>query len=1486
MRKFTRILLKSLMYLAIVILLLVTSLFFLVKTSSFQTWLAQQAATYLSKELKTVIRIDKVEIEFFKAAELRGVYLEDQSKDTLFSGGNIKVDLNAFDYENQKINIKNVLLQNATAKLRMHKKDSVLNFKFLIDYFATTDTIKDTTKKGWDVKFNDLTLENINFQFTNENKETKVTETINFNNLRADNVWGKFSQININKDTVSLVLSNLRLNEQSGFKLVNLSSGLKISEKELLCDYLEIVTPGTDLKGTLHFKYNKWSDYSDFITKVNMDVHFRPKSKVYMRDIAAFTEELAGLEDTVKLSGNIKGFVSDLSLSDFKLKLKQQTEFIGDLSIIGLPDFNNSFLHLDTKKLSTSYYDLIQIPNYPFKENKKLQIPDQLKVLGVINYNGKFDGLINDFNIYGSLRTKLGSVLTDIGIKTGKKADDLVYHGKIKTTNFNIGALVGMNNLSNLGVDLKIDGKGVSIEKIDASLEGQIKSIFYNNYNYTNVKVDGTFFHKSFNGLLVSTDPNADFDFNGSINFSNKLPQMDFISTVNKLDLKKLNFSNEEAEFSTQILINLSGDNLNNLTGNINFDNTLYKNSEKTYKISTFDLNLEQSEAVKKIHLSSNYFNLDVDGLFDLNNLPYSFKQTLNTYYPTFVSKNKGKTIYKDAFKFKINIKKFDVINELFVQSLMISPNTSIIGDFDAAKNLFNFNLKSPLITAAGVKFNNNVIESYSQNNKINLVFKGSNIQLTDSIKLNNYFMYLVSKDQDTKYNLEWNDKNTPNTSGKIAGKVSFANNQAIFSYSDLKLTVKDSTWQMVTSNPTVIDTTGNIIVNPLQFKNKEQQIDISGIVSDKQSDSVNLVTRNLVLDQFNPILSPFKIKLSGNLNGNIKLQNVDKHLSVNSFLDFSKFKFNDNVIGRLVIRSDYIPKEKRIELNGYTSLGIANDFGFEVKNLSFKGNYYTDKKEESIDVEFTASPLNIKLLNPLLEGILTIKSGFVNGGGKIHGTPDNILIEGALNLVKSEIKIDYTNVSYNMTGKIEIMPDQIRFSDLLMSEVNLKSAPQGTINGNIFHSNFKRMQLDYDLTYRNMLLLNTTSNENKDFYGKIYGSGNIGIWGFINNIYMQVRDTSGKRSKFILPLDGPEEIADNDFIRFVKKDTVKLEEHKQLTGFNLDLNIVATPELTTHIIFDQANNDAINIYGNGDISMKINTFGKFDMFGDYIISGGDYNFSLEKVINKHFDIDAGSSIVWSGNPYNGDIDITASYRQRASIAPLINDATGAYKSRTPAACKLKMKNKLMSPDISFALEFPNIADNVRSQINNVLSDEQELNRQVFSFLLFRSFVPPLIYNTTGGGVTAGNAAASTGSELLSNKLSNVLDGMVGNFAKDLQVGVNYRPGSTSTSDEVLMNVNKQFLDDKLSVDGNFGVNNNKGGNRNLIGDVNIEYKLSDDGRYKLKGFNRTNDNTQIITSGGLYTQGMGFFFREEFNSFEELYKRYLKKLKKEKKTT
>ncbi|MBA2613680.1 MAG: translocation/assembly module TamB [Bacteroidetes bacterium] len=1456
-------------------------LYFAIQSPSFQTWLGQKAGNYLSGELGNVVTIKAVDLEFFTKANLEGVFISDKNKDTLFSG-DLLVDIRKLDYKNQKIEFKKITLKNSTAKLITYKGDSLLNFQFLINYFdsGVTDT---TPKKEWDVKLGDIIIDNVNFIYRDERKNTTVSQNMNFNNLVFRSTYGKFSDLAFKGDTIYTNISDLKTNEQCGFVLNKLSTKVKISEAELALNNLVIKTPQTYIKGDVGFTYTSWGDYSDFLNKIKIKSLLEDSTQVAMEDIARFTSELNGLKATVHLSGKIKGYVNDLSLNDFKIKYGNHTHFNGNLTLSGLPDFSTSFLHFDAQEISTNYSDLIQIPNYPFSENKKLELPIELKRLGTISYKGKFDGFINDFTTYGKFKTGLGHLSTQLSIKIGKRPEDVAYHGKLQTSDFDIGTLFGISNFNSLSLNSEIKGKGASLKSLDANVEGQILNLNYNHYSYKNIKLNGNIKEKVFNGLLTSKDPNADFDFNGNINFKNKVPEMDFISTVNKIDLKKLNFTKQEATISTQILINLKGDNLNNLTGSVNFDDTKYKNSEKEFKISTLDIKLDQSTESKNLVLNSNYFNLTVDGKFDANNLGPAFNQVLNAYYPTVFVKKKTKIIYSDEFKFKLTIKKFNIINELFVKSLMVSPNSVIGGDFDASKNLMNVTLKSDSIRIGAIKFENNVVESYSSNNKINLVFKGSDIKLSDSIVLKNYFMYLVSKDLDTKFNLEWDNKSTPKNAGKIAGKVNFSHHLATLSYDKIFVTAKDSsTWNMVTSNPTVIDTSGNVLINPLLFTNKDQSIGIAGSLTDKPNDSLVVNTASVVLEQFNPLLRAIKLKLEGFLNGRVTVHDP-KNFAFSSDLNFANLKVNNNTLGEVVVKTNYDAKNKTIFTDGYTSLGLPTLDGEKMKNIAFRGYYYLDKKEESIDLNIKASPANLKLLNPLLEGILTINNALISGEGKIHGTPDNIKIDGKFKLYKSEIKVDYTNVVYNITGDIEIMPDQIRFSELLMSEKGIKAVPQGTINGNIFHNNFSKMQLDYDITYKNMLVLNTNDKHNSTFYGKVFATGNVGIYGFLNNLHMSVTAATNKNSKFILPLDGPAEIAESDFIHFIKKDTLQKKSINSFSGFSLEMDIKATSDLLVVIVLDNVSGDALHVQGEGDLGLKINTLGKFEMVGDYIITNGDYLFTLENVINKKFEIDAGSTISWSGDPLNADIDITTSYKQRASVAPLLNDTTGKYKGRFPVNCKLLITNKLFSPNINFAIDFPSLDATSRSRINNVLSDEAELNRQVFSFLLFRSFVTPQIYNSNGGGVTAGGAAASTGSELLSNRMSEFLNTYFGNLTgiKDLQVGVNYRAGNQN-SQEVDLALSKQFLNNKVTVDGNFGVNNqSKSQSNGLIGDVNVEYKLSDDGRYRVKGFNRSNDNTQITTSGGPYTQGVGFFYREEFETFNQLFKRYLEKVKK-----
>jgi len=564
--------------------------------------------------------------------------------------------------------------------------------------------------------------------------------------------------------------------------------------------------------------------------------------------------------------------------------------------------------------------------------------------------------------------------------------------------------------------------------------------------------------------------------------------------------------------------------------------------------------------------------------------------------------------------------------------------------------------------------------------------------------------------------------------------------------------------------------------------------------------------------------------------------------------------------------------------LDGYTSVGMQNLLGEKIKNISFSGYYYMNKKEESLDINLSASPANLTMLNPYLVGIMTLNSGLVTGEGKVNGTPENPKITGKFKILKCDLKVDYLNVVYGLKGDIEVFPDQISFQDITMTDDANKKTPPAVLNGNIFHNNFKNMQIDYDINFKNMLVLNKINDGKEPFYGKAYATGRFGIYGFLNNIAMEISVKTEKGTVFTIPLDGPAEVSENNFIRFVTHDTIKKVKEEHKSGFTLDMNVEATPEAEVQIVLDAKSGDVIKARGKGAIDLKISNLGKFDMFGEYRLSSGEYLFTLENVITKKFEIQKGSTIVWSGSPYAAEIDITANYKQRASIAPLFPlDTTGTYKRRIPVDCKLLMKDKLMSPNISFGIDMPTLDENTSAKIQSILNDEVELNRQVFSLLLLKSFVTPLQY-AHGGGISAGSAIAANGTEMLSNRLSGWLSGLT----KQVDIGVNYRPGSQVSSEELDIALSKQLMNNRLSIDGNFGFNNNQTTNSSgLIGDVNLEYKLTEDGRYRVKGFNRSNDNTQVTTQGGPFTQGVGVFYREEYETWAELYRRYIQKVKK-----
>ena len=136
-RRIAGIVIKTVLF----ILLFLVVLAGLILTPPVQHFFRGKAVTYLEKKLQTKVDIGKIYIGFPKKGVVENLYIEDRSKDTLISGGSIKVNVDLFDLiTGNGVDIQSVELDNITAKVKRQLPDTVFNFQFIIDAFASTDT--------------------------------------------------------------------------------------------------------------------------------------------------------------------------------------------------------------------------------------------------------------------------------------------------------------------------------------------------------------------------------------------------------------------------------------------------------------------------------------------------------------------------------------------------------------------------------------------------------------------------------------------------------------------------------------------------------------------------------------------------------------------------------------------------------------------------------------------------------------------------------------------------------------------------------------------------------------------------------------------------------------------------------------------------------------------------------------------------------------------------------------------------------------------------------------------------------------------------------------------------------------------------------------------------------------------------------------------------------------------------------------------------
>lgn len=1470
---------------------LIIALAIVIQLPFFQTWLAHKATAWLKQKFGVELSIEKVKINFFRGSvDLKNVYAGDDHGDTLIRAGILQVKLQDIRLKESKLELASLVLEGGYLNMRRYKGDPKPNLSLFIDKFKKGQQQK--KKKGgkpFVIVCRSLILDECNVRIRNDEAAVRDADFLP-NDIRIESINGKVSDFSVIGDSLLFKVNNLSATEGSGMVLRSLSSDVLICSKEMAFKNFKLKTPRSELSGYYSMRYRNWGAFSNFIDSVTL-VADLDLSNIDMKDLAYFSGGLRGIDASFRFKGGVKGTLSNLKGRDIALYFGSVTQLVGKMEMTGLPDINNTFIYFNLNKLVTNYYDLQMIPLPPFSEQKKLKVPVEISRMGMLKFSGNFTGFIKDFTAFGKLETSIGSASMDLNLAQG---DDKVirYKGDLDLNNFDVGKLINQQKLlGKVSLKGRVEGQNFDKKTANVNFTGNISSFDVNNYTYHDVQTTAYFKDQTFGGLVNIDDPNINLLFNGTINLADaRQPEFSFYSKISNADLSRLHIlkTDSSVRFQTEMKMNFKGLNVDEVVGNIRFFDTEYKQNGICYDLDSLIISsVLNPDSTKSIRIGSPFVDADFNGRFKFIPLMNEMKKRINMVLPSIALtvNDKIKPIDQN-FDFNVHLKNTSQVTNLLMPKLEVAFNSIVYGNYDSRRNDLNLNLKSSSVSYGGFKLNGITVFADNQDDFVTVSTVIDNFSIIDSVKMDNIRFDLGVEQDSVEIVLGFKNKTERLNSGFLHARTYMGAPP----HYDLRLIdsyfyYEDTLLRINNDNSLVLDD-GLLAFNNIQLfraYDKKSILVLNGKSEKGSEEALSIDFAEFPIEILNFFLKKSKVEIDGMANGNLKLFRLLDSPYFTSSLTVNDFGFNRIPMGDLTIRSSYETADKMLLLN--TDLTIDGSKVLVVKN----GRFYPFAKKNQFDINADINRLNLaafeQFANPIFSGL----KGSVSGNFALHGSTSAPDIYSSLHLDDAGMRLVYLNASFDlyMEPARNII---INNHGILIPPIRLRDryAGMGYLEGTINHDMFKDIEMNIDISTHNLCMMETDARQNEQFYGKAFASGFAKIHGPIKNLVVDADMRTEKNTVLNIPLGGHSSVSENSFVTFVNKvmDSTNIARPVMVkppeNNFTVNLSVVVTQDATARIIFDETVGDVLTASGESDeIRLELDTKGKFNLFGNYEIKKGNYLFTLQNIISKPFTIKSGSSISFNGNPYYASINATAIYQANASLYPIIYpfDPTLAEMNRrsTKVNCELTLTNTLANMLIGFNLEVPQADESTKSIVRATINTEEEMNRQVFALLVLNQFLPP---EAIGGGASSNLISGGLGTssvEFLSSQMNNWLS----KLTKDVNLNVKYKAGDNTITDQVSVALSTQLFNDRIIIDGDLGVGGQRVNTDNkqnqIVGNVLVEVKLNDKGNLRLKAFNRSNDNN-LLKNSAPYTQGIGFSYRVEFDSWNDLIRKKNKK--------
>ena len=1247
--------------------------------------------------------------------------------------------------------------------------------------------------------------------------------------------------------------------EKSGYRLESVTGHGVVGRGRTTVTDLRIKDEWSDIRMPFfEMRYKTSLEFADFLGKVSLEGVFA-RSTVGMQTVKNYS----GVMDSNTLvfdirSGHASGPVNDMTVKGMNFEeLTTGVRGSLDCHIKGVEHPESAVFDVDASSLAFTTASLSSFIDN-FAEGQAPDLGEMAKGQQ-IEMSCRANGPLDRLDAIADLDTPSGFLHAEALLQNIIDPDkDMNIEAFVRTRALDAGALLGIDEVGRIDCEAS-----AGAELLPGNIRIRLDSLSVDSaellgHCYRDIFAKGGYGRRGPYGTVVVNDPALKAIVSGE--------DMHFVADIPLADLAAMNLDTRPGISKASLKANLAIEAKDNgKKGCLDISGLTLENDKGKHKLGRLRIDGTQDSSGEQYSLESQFIRgkARLKGRIGdlLKDLEYATTRRELYALHNDIPENRAS---RDC---DISLDLYDTreVISLFVPDLYISDKSSV--DLKLEYGTLDARLSSRRI-ALGDNFLKDIeLSADNRDGRLNLAMDADELNL-GGLAYNRIRLDAFADDNDFDLDATYCFNNQNDKQGRLDFKGYLERNAA----DELEIHAKpDSShiyfggkmWRLSDSPMHLVGK--RIIADGVELRCGDESVTADGALALAEGqDTMTLRIRNLDMGIARDL---FKLpaELQGSLSGDaILVSPISDKLRLAAGLSTDEIRIDGISAGTLSIESRWDERRNRI------SALVKNDLGGG-SGLNATAFYSPSRKEFGGRVRLDG--LRLDPFAPFVGGIFSRLEGGLSGEIDCNGTADSLaIVSSGAKLENVLLQPAFTGVTYTVDGPFSIADGNLEFDALAISD---GASGSGSISGGL--SDFLHSPvLGARLSMNNIKVLDMSQESGEGFYGRLSASGRVAVDGPFDNLQISGEVRTAGPGEVHIPLNASLTQSRSELLTFVQKEEdidpyeemrrSRSESKKTKGNLRVKAHAGISPDVVAYAEIDKSSGNLVSVSGTGDLDVDIDLAGSnFQVDGDYNISSGYYHFAIPGLIGKDLTISDGGSIKFGGDIMESQLDLTALYSLKTSLAPLSSDTT-SVSTRRQVNCSLNISDKIKNPAISFGIDIPDLDPTTESSIRSALNTEDKVQKQFISLLVFNTFLP----SESSGVINSSNMLYANMTEMFSGQVNNILQKL--EIPLDLGFGYQADDGGTDIFDVA---VSTQLFNNRVVVGGSVGnrkYSTSASANGDVVGDLDIEVKIDRAGQFRFKLFSHSADE---FTSFLDYSQrnGAGVTFQKEYDRISDIFK-------------